>query len=167
MNASRWLPRAALSALSALFVACSAQPPSPPTAAGEPSPASSAAGSAPQATARLAAPAAPADAGPQATALATQLQQAIGDAACSTDAQCHTIAWGTKACGGPERWVAWSSMKSDAGTVQQLAERYGAARRADHLRTGGMSTCSIVADPGARCVAQHCALTTEAARALE
>jgi hypothetical protein len=99
--------------------------------------------------------------------LEAQLKQAIGDASCNSDAQCHTLAWGTKACGGPERWVAWSSMHSDAATIESLGRRYATARREDHHREGGVSTCMIQADPGARCVAQHCALTTEAAKALE
>lgn len=162
MTVHRWLP---VAALSVLFAACSAQSTASSTTAASQGAAATPAGA--QAVATATTPATPADASAESSALANQLRQAIGDAACSSDAQCHTLAWGTKACGGPERWVAWSSMKSDDATVRRLAEQYGAARRADHLRTGGLSTCSIVADPGARCVTQRCVLATDAARALE
>lgn len=94
----------------------------------------------------------------ESSSLAAQLQQQIGDAPCSSDAQCHTVAWGQKACGGPERWVPWSTQTTDAKTVNGLAQRLSTARKADHVRSGGVSTCFIQADPGARCVAGHCAL---------
>jgi hypothetical protein len=99
------------------------------------------------------------------SALAVQLQQQIGDAPCSSDDQCHTVAWGEKACGGPERWVAWSTQTIDAKTVNDLARRLAEARKADHLRAGAVSTCLIQADPGARCVAQHCRLNDGSAPA--
>ena len=87
-----------------------------------------------------------------------QLQQWVGDAACTADAQCHTLGWGAKACGGPARWVAWSSMRSDPAALQALAEQHAAAQRAEQQRRGIVSTCSVVTDPGARCVAQRCQL---------
>lgn len=95
-------------------------------------------------------------------ALATQLREQIGDAPCSSDDQCHTVAWGQKACGGPERWVAWSTQTTNATTVNDLARRLSTARKADHVRSGGVSTCFIQADPGAHCEAQHCQLNTGA-----
>jgi hypothetical protein len=111
-------------------------------------PATPARANAPSATA------APADS----ATLEAQLREQIGDAPCSSDSQCHTLAWGTKACGGPERWVPWSSQNADAATVKSLGERYATARREDHLRTGGVSTCFMLADPGAHCTASHCQL---------
>ena len=103
-----------------------------------------------------AAPAPPADAD-------TLLQQLVGDAACSTDAQCHTLGWGAKACGGPARWVAWSSTRSDAQALQALADQHAATQREEQQRRALVSTCSVVPDPGARCVAQRCQLNGVAA----
>jgi len=81
-----------------------------------------------------------------------------GAAACDTDAQCHTIGIGHKACGGPERYLAWSSKDSDGTRLRALVAEHAAARRAEDTKNGMMSTCSVVPDPGATCAAGHCVL---------
>jgi len=117
-----------------------------------------------------AAPAAPAAAPPgapsktaaaQAAApapLLQQLQAAIGDAACDSSDQCRTIAVGSKACGGPERYLPWSAKRSDGATLGRLAEQYAAARRIEDAKSGMMSTCELLMDPGAVCQQQRCVL---------
>jgi hypothetical protein len=76
--------------------------------------------------------------------------------ACSADAQCHTIGVGAKACGGPERYLAWSSRDDDGTRLRALVAEHAAARRAEDSKAGMMSTCSVVPDPGAACVAGQC-----------
>ena len=90
-------------------------------------------------------PAAPAD--------ASTIQSLIGDAACSSDAQCQTIAIGTKACGGPQSYMAWSSARTDAAALQRAADAYAAQRREEITARGERSTCEVRADPGAYCAA--------------
>jgi len=87
-----------------------------------------------------------------------QLAALIGDAACTSDQQCRTLGWGAKACGGPERWVAWSTARTDGAALERLAKRHADAQRVAQERSGMMSNCMYVADPGARCVAQRCTL---------
>ena len=99
--------------------------------------------------------------GPEATArLWQQIQSANADTACDGDSQCHSLGVGSKACGGPERYLAWSSKRSDGAALQALAQRHSAARRADDARAAMMSTCSVVSDPGAVCRAGRCVLNT-------
>jgi hypothetical protein len=81
-----------------------------------------------------------------------------GDAACDADDQCHTIGVGHKACGGPERYLAWSSKNSDGTRLRALVAEHAAARRAEDTKNGMMSTCSVVPDPGATCSAGQCVL---------
>jgi hypothetical protein len=76
---------------------------------------------------------------------------AIGAARCDSDEQCRTVAIGARPCGGPERWMAWSTGDGDGRTIEALAERYAAERQRWHEKTGLMSTCEIRPDPGARC----------------
>lgn len=98
-----------------------------------------------------------------ATAEAEQrLQALLGDAACTEDAQCRTIGWGAKACGGPQRWVAYSTQRTDAVALEALAKAHAEQQRKEQQRLGIMSTCEYVAGPGARCVAQRCVLNTGA-----
>jgi len=82
----------------------------------------------------------------------------IGDAACSSDAQCRTIGVGAKACGGPQAYLAWSTARTDEGALRAAAEEQASARRDDLARSGMVSTCSIVPDPGAVCSAGTCRL---------
>ncbi|HUG22334.1 hypothetical protein [Piscinibacter sp.] len=82
----------------------------------------------------------------------------IGDAACSSDAQCRTIGVGAKACGGPQSYLAWSTARTDEGALRAAAEQQASTRRDDMARSGIVSTCSIVPDPGAICSAGVCRL---------
>jgi len=99
--------------------------------------------------------------GPEATArLWQQIQSANADTSCDGDSQCHSLGVGSKACGGPERYLAWSSKRSDGAALQALVRQHSAARRADDARAAMMSTCSVVSDPGAVCRAGRCVLNT-------
>ncbi|MGS0758068.1 hypothetical protein ACVBEH_27320, partial [Roseateles sp. GG27B] len=62
--------------------------------------------------------------------LLAQIQAEIGDAACDSPAQCHSIGVGAKACGGPEGYFAWSSKRSDEKKLKSLVEQHAATRRA-------------------------------------
>ncbi len=80
-----------------------------------------------------------------------ELGRLIGDAACTRDAQCHTLAIGVSACGGPASYLAWSSLRSDAAALREAAAR-DAARQGRRLPYGrDPSTCRVLPDPGAVC----------------
>lgn len=100
----------------------------------------------------------PAPAAPSAAESPATLQSLIGDARCSGDAQCRTIAVGAKACGGPESYLAWSAAQTDEAALNAAAERHAAERRKGSAASGRMSTCSLVVDPGAACTAGRCTL---------
>jgi hypothetical protein len=80
----------------------------------------------------------------------TSLRAAIGDAACTRDDQCRTIAIGSKACGGPEAYLAWSTLRSDEGTLKEAAEAYARVQQ-DTPPGRRISNCLFVTDPGATC----------------
>lgn len=87
-----------------------------------------------------------------------QIQAASASAGCDNNSQCHTIGVGAKACGGPERYLPWSSRQGDGADLKRLVDRHAAVRRAEDAREASMSTCSVVADPGASCRAGLCTL---------
>ncbi|MDI3295322.1 hypothetical protein [Janthinobacterium tructae] len=99
------------------------------------------------------APPAPGNAG-----LLMQIQAEVGAAACDSTQQCHTLAIGAKACGGPERYLAWSSKDYDGKKLKALAQAQAEASRKQQQADGMMSTCAIVTDPGATCEAGRCVL---------
>lgn len=103
-------------------------------------------------------PAAPPAAADEAAALLAQIRAEIGQAPCSADAQCRTLPIGSRACGGPASWWAWSTANASAERLQGWAQRLEQVERDRQARQGLMSTCVIVPDPGASCVAQRCVL---------
>lgn len=90
--------------------------------------------------------------------LLRQIQTEIGGAACSSSQQCHTLAVGAKACGGPEAYLAWSSQRSDGAKLSRLAKLHQAERAAENAGSGRVSNCLFVVDPGAQCLAGRCQL---------
>lgn len=87
-----------------------------------------------------------------------RIRALAGAAACSDDAQCHTLALGTRACGGPESYLPWSSAHTAQAEIQALGERYKEERRAANDASGAISTCRFTPDPGAVCRAGSCQL---------
>jgi len=99
----------------------------------------------------------------EATRVLAQVRAAIGDAACSSDAQCRTLPMGARACGGPAAWWAWSTQRSDGALLHALATRLHTLERERIERAGLLSTCIAVPDPGAACVAARCTLNPRGA----
>ncbi len=86
------------------------------------------------------------------------IHQLIGSAACSDSSQCHSLAIGARACGGPEYYLAWSSAHTAGDQLRALGERYKAERQAGNAASGRVSDCRYAIDPGAVCVAGACRL---------
>ena len=101
---------------------------------------------------------APSTPAPGQAGLLEQIQSEVGKAACDSTEQCQTIAIGAKACGGPERYLAWSSKNNDGKKIKALAYAQAEAQRRQQQNDGMLSTCSIITDPGASCVAGRCEL---------
>ena len=90
--------------------------------------------------------------------LLARITTEIGDAHCSTDAQCRTLPLGEKACGGPVSWLPWSAAMSQAAQLEAWADQLAALQRQRHARSAVMSNCQYLPDPGAVCQAQRCVL---------
>jgi hypothetical protein len=92
-----------------------------------------------------------------------RIRAMAGTPSCSDDSQCHTLALGARACGGPESYLPWSSARTSQAGIEALGERYKEERRAANAASGAMSTCQFMPDPGAVCRAGTCQLGTGAA----
>jgi hypothetical protein len=103
------------------------------------------------ATLALAAACAGVEPAPATGPVTASVEVLIGDAACDSDAQCHTVGVGAKACGGPQSYLAWSSKRTDGAALQQAAERQAGSQRDAAAASGIMSNCAIARDPGAYC----------------
>jgi len=87
-----------------------------------------------------------------------RIRALIGAAACTDNAQCHTLAIGARPCGGPQAYLPWSSAQTDGAALAVLGERFKKEREASIAASGEMSTCQFLPDPGASCRAGTCQL---------
>lgn len=87
----------------------------------------------------------------EAAQLLEQIRSSIGNAACNEQQQCKTIGIGLKACGGPEVYLAWSTLSTDAKLLNSLSQRYRSLREDQIKAAGEMSNCMVIKDPGAYC----------------
>jgi len=95
-----------------------------------------------------------------------RIRALAADAACTEDSQCHSLALGARACGGPEGYLAWSSAHTRPAEIQALGQQYQAERRAANTASGTISTCVFLPDPGAECRAGTCQLRKNGAPAV-
>jgi hypothetical protein len=93
-------------------------------------------------------------------ALLERIRAEIGEARCSGDAQCRTLAIGHKACGGPQQWWAWSTAHAQADRLQAWSDELAELQRKRQEAAGMASNCQYIADPGAVCQAGRCLLRT-------
>lgn len=105
-------------------------------------------------------------AAPAGQTLMQQIKAEIGSAACDTSAQCRSLPVGSRACGGPESYLPYSTKVSDAAKLQRLASQDSAARKEQDTRAGMVSTCQMIMDPGATCSAGRCVAASGSSGAL-
>ena len=106
-------------------------------------------------------PPAPAQApAPKQDDLLAQIRALIGNASCTDGSQCRTLPIGARACGGPEGYLAYSTSNAPEAELKALAERHKQERVDFHAKSGIMSNCRFMPDPGAVCVAGTCQLAT-------
>jgi hypothetical protein len=84
----------------------------------------------------------------------TQITAEIGNAHCEHDSQCRSLAVGHKACGGPAGHLAWSTAVSQESRLLELAQQHQQVSRQAVEKSGRVSDCMLVSDPGARCNVQ-------------
>lgn len=87
-----------------------------------------------------------------------RIRAEIGEARCSSNAQCRTLAIGSRPCGGPAGWLAWSGDEARAARLKPLAEAHAAASRERQAAAGMMGTCQVLPEPSAVCRAGRCVL---------
>jgi hypothetical protein len=93
--------------------------------------------------------------------LDARVHSLIGAARCTQDTDCRTTALGSKPCGGPASYLAYSIVGLDGAALEAaVAALNGLYRlRTEALnRAGVMSDCAIITDPGAVCDQERCEL---------
>lgn len=88
--------------------------------------------------------------------LETQILDLIGDAPATAASQCQAIAFGSKPCGGPWRYLVYSTAHTDSARLGALVEQYNALDEKINIAKGMGSDCAFISRPtivlnGGRC----------------
>lgn len=77
---------------------------------------------------------------------------------CTSDVQCRTVAVGTRPCGGPKTYYAYSTENPDASLLMSRVSEYNRLEKQLLTANRPISDCRIINDPGAQCLANRCVL---------
>ena len=91
-------------------------------------------------------------------ALLQRIDAEIGSASCGRRDDCRTLPIGSRPCGGPTAWRAWSAGSSDGARLQAWAGELAELQRRRDEAEGRMSTCQVLPEPGVACQAGRCVL---------
>lgn len=75
-----------------------------------------------------------------------EIQTLINEGTCSNSSQCKFIPYGSKACGGPQGYLIFSS-GVDEEKLKSLVEKYNKAEATYNKENNIMSDCSIPPEP--------------------
>lgn len=85
-----------------------------------------------------------------------QIQAAIADKSCNSDADCALVEVGAKPCGGPETYEPYSKPNVDEARLQELAVAYKKERQ-DYFKDNQiMGICVVTPKPSVSCVNNQC-----------
>ncbi|RTE87492.1 MULTISPECIES: hypothetical protein [Gammaproteobacteria] len=88
----------------------------------------------------------------------------IGAAKASELSQCKVLPVGQRPCGGPARYLAYSTITSDQATLEMLAQRYNALSAELNEQEGLMSTCEVMPEPTVQLVNGQCTISQSASQ---
>lgn len=86
----------------------------------------------------------------------------VGDANADTLSQCKILAVGQRPCGGPEGYIAYSTLDTNVSALIRLTSRYNRLSVTRVEEEGMYSTCEIVPEPPVHLSNGKCVLGSEA-----
>jgi len=88
--------------------------------------------------------------------LKEEIELLVDSGICSENSDCNYIAFGSKACGGPKAYLAFSS-SINVELLQQKVVTYNALETAFNQKWGIISDCSVPIPPvNVTCIAGKC-----------
>lgn len=85
-----------------------------------------------------------------------QIQAAIADTSCNSDADCALVEVGAKPCGGPETYEPYSKPNVDEDKLRELAAAYKKERQDYFKENQIMGICVVTPKPNVGCVNNQC-----------
>jgi hypothetical protein len=91
--------------------------------------------------------------------LNTIIQEEIGTPSAKDPAQCKSIAFGAKPCGGPTRYLVYSTDKTDEARLKQLVNESNELTKKINQEKKLISDCMVVSEPKVELVGGMCTVT--------
>lgn len=85
-----------------------------------------------------------------------EILRLVQDAVCKEPADCATIGFGAKPCGGPWEYLVYSKSSVDEEVLKELVARYNEFNDVLNRRYGWSSTCDVAIRPEVSCVDGRC-----------
>lgn len=93
--------------------------------------------------------------------LETEIMELIGEAAASEATYCRTIAFGSKPCGGPWRYLIYSTQTTDSTVLRDKVERFNRLQAERNRELGLVSDCSLAVKPETQLVDGRCSAVAD------
>ena len=85
---------------------------------------------------------------------------------CVGDSDCHLLPFGARSCGGPKKYIAYSSRVTDSKLIEGKVERLNELEYQEVMRGGTISTCLAVTKPEIACINGRCITSSSAPKSF-
>ncbi len=83
--------------------------------------------------------------------LSKKINELIGAAGCRTDEQCRVIEFGSRPCGGPASYIAYSTLSSNTALLLDISKEHVKLSKKYNEIQGIISICSVLEIPQVIC----------------
>jgi hypothetical protein len=90
-----------------------------------------------------------------------QIVALIGEPRCENIVHCRLLALGSRPCGGPAEYLAYSSIAGKREVLEAKAYEYGFLQEEVNRARGLSGTCDVLAQPRLACVNGRCTLNSD------
>jgi len=80
----------------------------------------------------------------------------IDGARCNNIVNCRVLGLGSRPCGGPEEYVAYSIWDTQVDEIRSLAAEYNFLREEVDAAAGIVGTCDVLTEPAVNCINARC-----------
>lgn len=85
----------------------------------------------------------------------SELNSIVSDNSCTASFQCKVLEVGARACGGPSKYVVYSTLNTSQERAEQVAQQITDEQKAKN-KAQGLTDCSPVLEVQSLCINQQC-----------
>jgi hypothetical protein len=93
--------------------------------------------------------------------LRQEIVQLIGEPRCANLVHCRVLPLGSRPCGGPAEYLAYSSITANREILEAKAYEYGFLQEEMQQTAGAVGVCEVLPEPRVACIDGRCRAGTE------